>query len=290
VRILSDCPVDRLRPISGPTSRITEAWATGSDGRRIRIRGRTFVVAAGAIASSYLLLRSGIGRRLPVGKALAFNMGSPLTGEFPDRLDTYDGLQIGHYLKPRDTGAYVYETWWNPPVAQAVNMPGWFEDHFANMRRYPYLAAVGLLVGTKGNARVQPALTGGPDIAYVPDAADLKTLGDGLVQLGRIFFEAGARRVMANTWAYDVFTEPAQLDRLHEIVQRHGAIALGTGHPQGGNAISKDPGRGVVGPDFRVHGYSNLYVCDASVFPTSITVNPQLTIMTLAHYAGTRIR
>jgi len=45
----------------------------------------------------------------------------------------------------------------------------------------------------------------------------------------------------------------------------------------------------VVGPDFRVHGTANLYVCDASVIPSSLTVNPQLTVMTLAHYAGPRI-
>ena len=44
-----------------------------------------------------------------------------------------------------------------------------------------------------------------------------------------------------------------------------------------------------MGPDFRVHGYDDLYVCDASVFPTSLTVNPQLTVMALAHYAAQRI-
>jgi Choline dehydrogenase and related flavoproteins len=42
----------------------------------------------------------------------------------------------------------------------------------------------------------------------------------------------------------------------------------------------------VVNPEFRVFGYDNLYVCDASVFPSSIGVNPQLTVMALADYAG----
>jgi choline dehydrogenase-like flavoprotein len=35
----------------------------------------------------------------------------------------------------------------------------------------------------------------------------------------------------------------------------------------------------------RVHHWDNLYVCDASVFPTAVTVNPQLTVMALADYA-----
>ena len=38
-----------------------------------------------------------------------------------------------------------------------------------------------------------------------------------------------------------------------------------------------------MGPDFRVHGYDNLYIADASVIPSSLTVNPQLTVMGLAH-------
>jgi choline dehydrogenase-like flavoprotein len=44
-----------------------------------------------------------------------------------------------------------------------------------------------------------------------------------------------------------------------------------------------------VDESFRVHGYDNLYVCDASVFPGSVQVNPQMTVMSLARYAATRI-
>ena len=40
---------------------------------------------------------------------------------------------------------------------------------------------------------------------------------------------------------------------------------------------------------FAVHGTENLHLCDASVFPTSVGVNPQLTIMALAVHAPPRI-
>jgi choline dehydrogenase-like flavoprotein len=94
---------------------------------------------------------------------------------------------------------------------------------------------------------------------------------------------------MVNAWKSEEFTSVEQLDRLDEICQDPDYISLGTGHPQGGNVISQDPKRGVVGPDFKVHGFDNLHICDASVFPTSLTVNPQLTTMSLAHYAAPRI-
>jgi choline dehydrogenase-like flavoprotein len=38
-----------------------------------------------------------------------------------------------------------------------------------------------------------------------------------------------------------------------------------------------------------VHGYDNLFVCDASVFPTSIGVNPIETILALSKHAARRI-
>jgi choline dehydrogenase-like flavoprotein len=65
-----------------------------------------------------------------------------------------------------------------------------------------------------------------------------------------------------------------------------GGVTLGTGHPQGGNKMSRDPQKGAIDSEFKVYGYENLFVVDASVFPSSIGVNPQLTVMALADYAS----
>ena len=84
----------------------------------------------------------------------------------------------------------MFETWWNPPVTQAINMPGWFEDHFTNMRRYDRLMAVGVFVGT-GVERVgrQGGLTGGAGIDFAPGAGGSpETAGAGLELLGEILF------------------------------------------------------------------------------------------------------
>jgi choline dehydrogenase-like flavoprotein len=95
---------------------------------------------------------------------------------------------------------------------------------------------------------------------------------------------------MPATFVYHEFREQKDLERLDEIVADNSDIQLGTGHPQGGNALSAGPERGVVDPNgFRVHGFRNLHLCDASVFPTSVKVNPQLTTMALAECAAPRI-
>ncbi|MFI4990701.1 MAG: GMC family oxidoreductase N-terminal domain-containing protein [Solirubrobacterales bacterium] len=291
VRIVAECEVERIRTESGSPAGATDVRARLSDGRRITVKAEKFILSAGTVASSYLLMRSGVGRDLPVGKHVCFNMGAPMTAEFAEDMDAYAGLQISHFGLPQVLDGFAFETWWNPPVSQAENMPGWFSDHFRNMLNYRKLMAVGVIVGTAGNASIYKSPIGGPGVRYVPEQRDLAKLSEGLKLLGEILFAAGAKRVMLNTW--DIpgaqFTDRSQLVRLDEVVMRPAWMSLGTGHPQGGNAISEDPARGVIGPDFRVHGYRNLYVCDASVFPSSLTVNPQLTVMSLAHYAGGQI-
>ena len=172
-------------------------------------------------------------------------------------------------------------------------MPGWFEDHWHNMHRFRHLTAAGALVGTTTQAaRVRRALLGGPDLDYTPGGGDgggeqdIARLIAGVKLMGRIFLAAGADRVMPNTLRYHEFTEPDQLDELDRYVRDPRGLFVGSGHPQGGNAMSADPARGVVGPDCRVHGFDNLFVCDASVFPSATTVNPQMTVMALTDMAA----
>lgn len=50
------------------------------------------------------------------------------------------------------------------------------------------------------------------------------------------------------------------------------------GHPSGTLRMGTDPASSVVGPACRAHGLGNLWVADASVFPSSMGVNPSLTI------------
>ena len=282
LRIVSECAADGIESSGGRVDSIQCA----ANGNRVRVRADRFVVAAGAVGSSYLLGRSGIGGPA-VGKGLGFNVGSPITAEFEERLDNYAGLQITHVYRPRGVPDYVMETWFNPVLSQALAMPGWFEDHRRNMLRYAHMAATGVIVGTATNGRVEKALFGGADVVYTPEPQDLERLLEGLKLAGRIYLEAGAKRVMPATFAYHSFSTPEELDRLPDLVSDSSDIQLGTGHPQGGNALGLDPASSVVSPhSFRVHGTENLYLCDASVFPTTIGVNPQLTVMALAHRAA----
>lgn len=55
-----------------------------------------------------------------------------------------------------------------------------------------------------------------------------------------------------------------------------------TAHVLGGVVIARSPEEGVVDARHRVFGYENLLVCDGSVLPANVGVNPSLTITALA--------
>jgi choline dehydrogenase-like flavoprotein len=264
--------------------RISSVECEFRNGRKLTVRGKTFIVSAGAVSSSILLLKSRLGIR-NAGKRLSFNVGSQLTAAFPNKINSYDGLQISHFLKISPDPGYVMESWFNPPMFQSTAMPGWFEDHFNNMRRYDRLACVGILVGSESNAEARVGGLTRREIRYTPTTKDFKTLLAGLELSGEIMFAAGADSVMPNSFKYYEFKNREELRRLPELIRDPSEITLGTGHPQGGNVIGNSGDTGVVNAEFRVFDFKNLYVCDASVFPTSLGVNPQLTVMGIADYA-----
>ncbi len=281
LEIVAGCEVVKLNKNG---SKISYVEGEFGNGRKIKIYGKTFVVAAGSVSSSILLLKSKLGIK-KAGMNLSFNMGSQLTAAFPNKIDSYDGLQISHYMKISPDTGFIMESWFNPPMFQSTAMPGWFEDHYKNMKRYDRLTCIGLLVGSESNAKVRIAGLTGREIEYTPTEKDFRTLLNGLELAGEIMLEAGAESVMPNTFKYYEFKNKDEVYKLHEYIKDPSEITLGTGHPQGGNIIGSSPEGGVVNPEFKVFGYNNLYVCDASVFPTSLGVNPQLTVMGLADYA-----
>ena len=62
-----------------------------------------------------------------------------------------------------------------------------------------------------------------------------------------------------------------------------------TAHIVGGAVIGADPEHGVVDARQRVFGYENLLVCDGSVVPANLGVNPSLTITALAEHAMSHV-
>lgn len=62
-----------------------------------------------------------------------------------------------------------------------------------------------------------------------------------------------------------------------------------TAHILGGVPMGLTSEYGVIDPDFKVHGYPNMYILDGSVIQGNLGVNPSFTITALAEYAMSKI-
>lgn len=260
------------------------------DGRKLFVRAEKIVVACGAIGSSVLLMKSGI--RKNVGKRFSCNAATPMVARFPNEINGFDGVQMPAYI---DAGDFMLESWFVPPLSFAVTMPGWFNTHFERMKDYKHFASAGVLIGTEPNGRVKSSSffrnLFGP-LAYGMSKNDLERLKKGMVRMAQVYFAAGAEAVYPTSYIdlemrQHAFRANRDIENfINEKIRKPDDLTLSTAHPQGGNPMSDDRRIGVIGSDFRVHGSDNLFVADASIFPTSIGINPQLTIMAMADYAS----
>jgi choline dehydrogenase-like flavoprotein len=68
-----------------------------------------------------------------------------------------------------------------------------------------------------------------------------------------------------------------------------GSYLHGGNHQYGTTRMHDSPRKGVVDRHCRVHGTDNLYVAGSSVFPTTGSANPTLTIVALAARLAARL-
>jgi choline dehydrogenase-like flavoprotein len=152
------------------------------------------------------------------------------------------------------------------------------------------MTCLGVVVGTGNDATVTAARIGdGVTVDYTPSNEDFVRLKEGMYLAGQIGLKAGAKRVLPATFRMLDLRSESELSRIWDEIGDDSQVSCNSAHPQGGNPMSLNALKGVVDPSFRVYGTQNVHVCDASVFPSSITVNPQLTVMALAAYAADEI-
>jgi choline dehydrogenase-like flavoprotein len=242
------------------------------------------VVSAGSIGSSELLLQSNVRQGGRVGQGLHFLAGITVNAEMEEQMNAFDG--IGLTAIARGGGEYVIETFFSPPMTFSLSLNGWFLTHFRRMQRYPYYIQGGVMIGTDPTGKIKLDRKKRAVIEHKLSSKDIERLRQGVKQLSSIFLAGGAWRVLPSTYKQLEFYRQEDLDLLDPIGRRPEDFVLGSAHPQGGNAMGEDPKRSVVDNELRLHGFDNLFVADASVFPTNIRANCQATVMALSHYAS----
>lgn len=252
------------------------------DGSRRIVRARVgVVVAGGTIASSKLLESSGI---RGTGYQISLNVASPVVALMPDGVggNAWDEDQMTSYV---DCGKYLLESHFQPPMAMASLMPGWFGTHADRMRNFSRIHSAGILFPADRRGQVVAG-----KLKFVLDVDDdLPVLRDAMATLTRVHFAAGAVECYPALASGKTIRPDMDVDEFfRREIREQDDLTLSSSHPHGGNAINENPQYGIVDPECRVHGTTNVLVTDASVFPSCIRVNAQWTTMAMAHYATGR--
>jgi choline dehydrogenase-like flavoprotein len=267
------------RLITDPSGRRVEAVEIERDGERTRVTADRFVVSCGAVNSAVLLLRSATNQH-PNGLA---NSSGLVGTRYMAHLATM--LQgVGHavnqdvfqktvaindfYLRGPDTpyplGQIQSQGRTDASMAKAVG-DGWTYK-FIEMRHIPLWAyqmwvsrATDWLAMTEDLPRAENRVTidpsGRPVLQYQPNnvRAHEQLVDELRGVLGRLGY-----------WSPKVF---AHSTGVHNTTHQCGTLVFGT-----------DPRTSVLDPYCRTHDVENLFVVDASFFPSSAAVNPGLTI------------
>jgi choline dehydrogenase-like flavoprotein len=168
-----------------------------------------------------------------------------------------------------------------PPDYAAMGFPFSRERHRALMLDFPNMAQFGLMVSDTSRGSVRSAPGASFRINYDLNDADLRTFKRGVELLCELYWAAGAEELYPPIEGMGVL-RGGDVDTVRNHDLRPRDLTLMAFHPLGTARADARPQHGVVDGDLRLHGTEGLYVCDASVIPSSLGVNPQITIMALA--------
>ena len=255
------------------------------------------VLAAGAVGSPTLLMRSNLPAELPrLGRGFTCHPALILVAEHQRPITNFIGHPKSYYLDEFvESDGFVLETCMYFPFTTAKALSGFGPAHAELMRAFPRLQMILVLAvdHIDPHNRVTIDAEGRSVVHYRFTPEVRRGLARGTLTSARIFFAAGAKRVHNPLGRHPVLSarEARQLESVVEERRvRPGSVTVSAAHLQGGCAMGHGPADSVTDSRGRVHGLPWLYVADASLFPDSVEINPYLTIMALAERVAEAIR
>ncbi len=296
VKIVSNISAVMLNHINGRAESVILRTDSG-ELKKVKIN-KALIVAGGVISSSHFLMRSGIYGN--TGKSMSCNFAFPVTLQYDEVLNAFDGNQIT--LGALDEkGRAVFETYFNPPASFSLaSIPFFFDRRDLMMKNYSRSVNFGALVGSEPNGIIQRRadLLNGQAFTWELGNTDSENIKYALSAILKLGMHSGAEKaVLPLKPGIEIVLSHENIRKFENLIKdyplRMEDLMIGTAHPQGGNIMtgenSKFKNNRVVNSGFLVEGLKNVYVCDASLFPVSMGLNPQWTIMAMSSMASKKV-
>ncbi|HVE74539.1 MAG TPA: GMC family oxidoreductase [Mycobacteriales bacterium] len=299
-RILVHTSADRVLVVDGHAVGVVATYTDPMtlQSHAITVHAPDVVVAAGALETPAVLLRSGIGGPA-VGAHLSLHPSVGMFGMYDEDqrawwgppqsavMDEFRDLGDGH-------GLLVECSHYYPGVFafQLARADG--REHKEVMSRLASAADFLFILRDHGSGRVSIDADGRSVAHYaLSDPRDVDHARQGLRVLAELHLAAGARELWLNTPTAPPLRAGDDLDEwlaaLEAMPFGAGGISLGSAHQMGTARMGPDPQTSVADPRGELHDARGVWIGDASAFPTPTGANPMLTCMALAHRTAEHI-
>jgi choline dehydrogenase-like flavoprotein len=300
--IYTDTKVDRLVS-SGDQIREVQAHfidhKTRPTKRKLIVKpAKGVILAAGAIGTPSILMRSGLDLDNRVGKFTHIHPVTITIGKYPENTLPAYGVPDNMWtpkFAPGPTG-YLIETGSFFPVFSASATLQHGDELHRIMRDYYPTGAISYAHHTTGfdekekYGTVELDDNGDPQLDYKIPQANVTPMRESLVMMARIHLAAGASSVYVMRNPPLEVKSDAMFEEIRKIdFTRPQSASIFTVHVMGGCQMNSNDKRRCVNTDFKFRDKKNLWVTDASIFPTALGANPQVTIYSLALWASREI-
>ncbi len=249
----------------------------GGRPRRYTVRARAVIAACGALGTPELLLRSGLeGDHL--GRNLHLHPAAWIGARYPEEVRGWHGVMQSYYIDQWEPQSILLEATFTPLPFGGAWLLGTGREHQRAMLEFSHIGSIGVHLSDRSSGRVGLSADGSLHARYRLSDDDSRRLAFGIARAAEVHFAAGATEVYPNIGRVGALKFD-QLADFEATTIKPTELRLEAFHPMGSARMAADPARGVCSPQGAVNGIESLYVADGSLFPTSVGVNPMMTII-----------
>jgi choline dehydrogenase-like flavoprotein len=244
-----------------------------------RLTSKVVIVAAGALKTPILLMKSGIKELAgetksidQIGRNFGANTATLVFGRFQEPLNNWILHPLSGQMEDfsqKERGGFLLEAsevmegplGFSEVLVDDDGVPMWGRRHKEILKKYKYYAGIFINIHDSNDGRVFLDPETGREKYYKP-----------------ITKEDESRFEAARSLCREGLIAAGAQETLNTIYLSH--------HVQGSCRMGEDRSRSVVDSQCKSHDIEGLYVCDGSVIPSIVDANPSLTIMSLSRRLG----
>lgn len=262
----------------------------------LTVRAKVVIVAANAIASAQLLLRSGLGNS-HVGRNLTLQPQLPIIGIFDERIAAFDGIPQSYAVTEFEEDDNADFGLWGFRIEGIMGTPGIVSSllpfsgapGMRGMAQYDRMAPSLLLVPDAPSGQVEVARSGQMTIRYEQRPDHRQRLRQAVEAAARVYLEAGAREVLVPTLPAMAIRSSSEAARAAQLSFGPATAPLISAHQQGTVRFAASERDGGASLDGQVYGTRDVYVFDSSGFPSSASSHTMTPIISSSRMLTTKL-